>query len=263
MPSIMTLTLHGPVPGRTPGAGGRQRHGPSRPAPSELPHLVTANGRVVAMRRGAVVAHGGLAGRCDAPGDRLVTARDLDGTTWWIAADAVWSDAAVRSGPLHPRAIGLAAAATRPAAMMTGLSDRLGWEAVDEFGRGRELPAVDVITGPDGAVLLDGRLGHDVPTIVVLGRNLVRWGAGATWEAALHRALFANSGRGEIDDELVKVAAVLKNDQLTVADVDLGTSLLSRSGVVRCSVQLLRDRALRPASTGQTTARDGRGTAIE
>jgi len=260
---IMTLTLHGPLPGRTSGVGARQFHSPGLPGPSELPHLVTASGSVVAMRRKTAITHGGLAGRGAGTGDRLVTARDLDGASWWIAADAVWSDAAVRTGPLHPRPVGMSSAANLPAAVMAGLSDRLGWEAVHEFGRGVDLPTIDMIAGPDGVVLLDGRLHHDVPTIIVLGRDVVRWGAGATWDRALHRALFGNAGRSDVDDELAKMAAVLANDQLRVAEVDLGTTLLRRSGAVRCSVQLLHDDAVRPGSTVQTTPRDGRGTAVE
>jgi hypothetical protein len=157
----------------------------------------------------------------------------------------VWSDAEHSERPQRPRPVGLATAPTRARALGVGLSDRLGWEAVLAFERGEHLPSVEAEVGRgtsrDGGrlVVLDGRLGHDVPTVVVLGDDFVRWGAAATWSTAVHRALYGDDGSIAADRELVEVTAVLNREGLDVVGVDLGTALLRRAGVIRCSVQLV------------------------
>jgi hypothetical protein len=87
--------------------------------------------------------------------------------------------------------------------------------------------------------VLDGRLGHDVPTVVVLGDDFVRWGAAATWSTALHRALYGDDGSIAVEGELADMATALRRGGLDVVGVDLGTDVLRRAGVVRCSVQLV------------------------
>ena len=87
--------------------------------------------------------------------------------------------------------------------------------------------------------MLDGRLGHDVPTVVVLGDDFVRWGAAATWSTAVHRALYGDDGSIAVERELADMATVLRRGGLDVVGVDLGTDLLRRAGVVRRSVQLV------------------------
>ena len=93
----------------------------------------------------AVVTLGALEDRTPAAGDRLVTAHDEQGQAWWIAASAVWSDADGSGHPENPLPIGLATAATREEALVAGLSDRLGWEAVLEFERGPDLPVAEAL----------------------------------------------------------------------------------------------------------------------
>lgn len=177
-----------------------------------------------------------------------MTAQDHHGQAWWIAASSVWSDADAAGQPDNPLPIGLATAATRERAMVTGLSDRLGWEAVLEFERGRDLAPVDALSddgagrlGTANVVILDGRLGHDVPTVVVLGREMVRWGAGATWHAALRRALYGEDSTIGAMRELPDMCAMLARSGLGVAAVDLDTPLLRRAGIARCAVQLVTE----------------------
>ena len=95
--------------------------------------------------------------------------------------------------PRPPRPAGLATGRDRVAAITAGLSDRLGWEAVLEFDRGRELGLAPGVNAPERLVVLDGRVGHEVPTVVTLGDDIVRWGAGATWSQALDRAVLATT----------------------------------------------------------------------
>jgi hypothetical protein len=166
----------------------------------------------------------------------------------------VWSDADGPGHPEHPRPIGLATAATREAALVKGLSDRLGWEAVLEFERGGDLPEATAVTEPSGitAIVLDGRLGHDVPTVVVLAADTMRWGAGSTWNGAMRRALYGDDRVMDAVDDLGGLCRLLAADGLGVAGVDLGTPRLHAAGVVRCSVQIV-----------QATARYVRGTRAE
>jgi hypothetical protein len=105
----------------------------------------------------------------------MVIAYDLAGQRWWLPAAAVWADADASSRPDHPCPVGLATASDRATAIIAGLSDRLGWEAVFEFGR-KVLPAAPVVEAPERLVVLDGRVGHDVPTVVALGDDILRWG---------------------------------------------------------------------------------------
>ena len=73
-------------------------------------------------------------------GDRLVNARDGRGSRIVDPCRRVSGPMPTSTAPEHPRPIGLATATTWQAALVKGLSDRLGWEAVLEFERGAELP---------------------------------------------------------------------------------------------------------------------------
>lgn len=241
-----------------PNSSGRTTlRAPSRrveaPAPSESPALMPANGRVVAMRRRPVLAVGGLHGRTmtspSTNGGQLVAAYDLAGATWWIPADAVWTDSSTQARPQHPRPIGLSTADDESAALLAGVSDRLGWEAMERREQGLDLPVLDASmfsTDPtpykSGSTLLfDGRLDHDVPTVVVAGPHVLRWGAGRTWDDALHRAMYRSAAPGSAtspSEELAAVSSQLSAAGLSIGAVDLGTTLLRRAGIVRCSVQL-------------------------
>jgi hypothetical protein len=214
------------------------QHRPARPMPRGQACMLRKQVEVVALRQRQAVALGCLAGRAVVDGDRLVSAEDDSGQLWWIPAAAVWCDADVDSHPEQPRPVGLAMAATREAALVKGLSDRLGWEAVLALERG-DLPVAEGVGTPlNNAVVLDGRLGHDVPTVVVLAAETVRWGAASTWDGALRRALYGDDAEVDPAVELSDLCALL-GDDLGVAGVDLGTPVLSAAGVVRCSVQLV------------------------
>lgn len=215
------------------------------PRPSAQPTTVVRRGPVVALRQRQAIALGSLADRSIVTGDRLVTAHDQVGQAWWIPAEAVWSDAGQRGHPEHPRPIGLATAATRESALVKGLSDRLGWEAVLEFERGRDLPIASALSdfATPNAVLLDGRLEHDVPTVVVLGRETVRWGAASTWYGAMRRALYGDDSGVDAIGEFSQLCELLAKSELAVAAVDLDTPLLQRAGIIRCSVQIVAGNA--------------------
>ena len=66
--------------------------------------------------------------------------------------------------------------------MLAGLSNRLGWEANAARERGRVLPELhDVgVDHGDGTTVYDGRLGHGIPTVVVVRDAVALWGAGST-----------------------------------------------------------------------------------
>ena len=213
----------------------------SPPRPTARPTTVVRHGPVVALRQRAVLELGTLEDRTVVDGDRLVTAHDEDGQAVWISAQAVWSDAHGAGHPEKPLPIGLATASTREAALVKGLSDRLGWEAVLEFERGTDLPRAEALAdfADDNVVILDGRLGHEVPTVVVLGREMVRWGAGATWYGAMRRAMYGDDGNLDQGRELPEMCATLARSGLGVAAVDLDSPLLRRAGVARCSVQIV------------------------
>jgi hypothetical protein len=237
----MSLNTLAPTPIRHRGAALGGRSGP--PAPTELPVLVSFDGAVIPIRRRAAITLGGLARRQTTSGRQLVTAHDINGASWWIPADAVWTDVE-QAGPSAdrepdvPQPIGLATAESADQAVLAGLSDRLGWEAADAFEGGAHLPIMDIAVGREDVVVLDGRLGHGVPTVVILGERILRWAAGATWQLAVHRALYQTRGDGA-DVELKRLAATLDESDLLIASVDLGTALLRRSGVFRRSVQLV------------------------
>ncbi len=203
------------------------------------PTLLT-EGRVVALHRGKVVGAGAILERGLVEGTHLVSAQSPEGRSWWIPAGAVWADGESTT-PQHPRPVGLATAADLTTATLQGLSDRLGWEAVMHLERGYELPPlpgdVDFDAGP--FVLLDGRLDHDIPTVVVIGEELTRWGAASTWGRALHRALYGDHGLAPDPDELAAMADALAKLGLHPVTVDLGTPRLRQLGINRCSVQLL------------------------
>ena len=217
---------------------------PGAPA-ADAPALVVRSNHVVALRQRQVVALGSLLERDPIEGERLVTAHDVTGRAYWIPADAVWSDADHAERPQHPRPVGLATALTPERALAAGLSDRLGWEAVLHFERGGYLPVLesapigDPASDDDRLVVLDGRLGHDVPTVLLLGADLVRWGAAATWATAVHRAWYGDDGSLAVEEELSDIVDTLREARLDVVGVDLGTSLLRRANVVRSSVQLV------------------------
>jgi hypothetical protein len=214
-------------------------------APStDAPSLVVSSTHVVALRHRPVVALGALLDRSTVESERLVAAHDVSGRACWIPAEAVWSDAEDAEHPQHPRPVGLATARAPERAFAAGLSDRLGWEAVLVFERGGELPLIDAAPADsamdgDRLVVLDGRLRHEVPTVVVLGDELIRWGAAATWSTAVHRALYGDDGSLAVEDELADVIGLLGDAGLDVVGVDLGTDLLRRANVARRSVQLI------------------------
>ena len=107
---------------------------------------------------------------------------------------------------------------------------------------GASQPVAD--SGSGTVLVLDGRLGHSVPTVVLLGADFVRWGAGATWDGAVRRALYGDDGNPSVDAELVAMTEMLGTRGLGVVAVDLDTPLLRRVGIVRTSVQLIAANVL-------------------
>ncbi|MDQ3737895.1 MAG: hypothetical protein M3337_01840 [Actinomycetota bacterium] len=212
-----------------------------------------ADGPVVAMRRRPVLALGGLQERAltspDGVGRQLVAAHDLSGSTWWIPAEAVWTDSSTGERPQHPRPTGLSTADGEAAAILGGISDRLGWEAVEQRRQGLDLPLLDASIfspglgpcQPGSTMMFDGRLDHDIPTVVVAGAHVLRWGAGQTWDDALHRAMYRSGAPASAlstEAELAWVSSRLDAAGLSIGVVDLGTTLLRQAGIARCSVQL-------------------------
>lgn len=236
-----SLAAHTVVAARRLGPSGAGAPVGVSPTPTTLPTTFVDGGDVVPVRQRGVVAAGRLPDRALVAGERLVAARDHFGQSWWVAAESVWSDSDAPGHPEHPRAIGLATAPTAEQALLHGLSDRLGWEALLAFERGDDLPAVSEsqYNAPDHLVVLDGRLDHDVPTVVVLGRDVVRWGAGPTWDAAVSHATFGRQGHLGSSDDVTSVLATLAESGLGAVAVDLGTPLLARCGIVRSSVQIV------------------------
>lgn len=242
----MTVTLTSPVrrgaakkPAVTPPGAPVRLRGPYPPLPSAVPTIVGRNGPVVALHQRDVIAVGGIDAHAVLDGDQMVAANDLAGEQWWLPAAAVWVDAEAGTRPDHPRPAGLATGRDRVAAITAGLSDRLGWEAVLQFERGRDLKPAPAVDAPERLIVLDGRIGHQVPTVVTLGDDIVRWGAGATWLQALDRAVFGHDAVGASDDELLQLDDRLGRDGLTVAAVDLATPVLTQAGIFRTSVQLM------------------------
>jgi hypothetical protein len=211
--------------------------GPVR-APA-LPSIVVGDRAVIAFRRRRVVALGALEARRELDGERLVSAYDLADRPWWIPAAAVWSDSDHGGRPEHPWHVGLATDSSWHRAVLSGLSDRLGWEAGRALATGRALERLgDVEPGVCGTVW-DGRLGHDVPTVVITNDNVERWGAGVTAGSACRRALYGDQGTADAGRELADIQLVLAASGIDVGVVDLATPLMARAGVARVSVQLL------------------------
>jgi len=198
-------------------------------------------GTVVALRHGRVVGLGGLVDHAVVDGSRLVPAEEPDGTSWWIPAAAVWCDGESTDAAEHPRRIGLATGTSVAGAVVQGLSDRLGWEAVCHLEAGHDLPALEPASDldPEHFVVLDGRLGHDVPTVVVVGAELTCWGAGSTWAQAFHRAIYGVGAADAVSGELTALITTLAEADLRPVTVDLGSPRLRQHGIVRVSVQLL------------------------
>lgn len=227
----------------------------ARPVPTLASPAQVAS--LAGLRRRDAYTLGGFAGRQVENGDRLVPGVDLAGQYWWLPAAAVWADAELGEALTHPHPVGLAVDTDWDRAVLAGLSDRLGWEGVvvhDALG-GLELVDPDAIDDP--ALLAElTELGvaaeltvHSalavtgVPTVVITAPGVLRWGAGATWAAALRRALF---GAVTIDTpgtppsvELRRLAARLAGVEVDVVAVDIGTQTLQAAGITRCSVQLI------------------------
>ena len=215
----------GHVPGRLP----------------ELPPLIDGGGAAAVLRRRAAVPVGALGAGGVSAGRRLVRATDVHDVQWWIPADVVWADAEETMRPEHPWSVGLATDRSWSRAVLAGLSDRLAWEARLAHERGEHLAVARGIAAPGDATVLDGRFGHDVPTVHIVGEHVVRGGAGVTMDAAYRRALFGDHGlaEGQIARELADIQLVLSDAGLHVAVVDVGTELLRAAGVARVSVQLM------------------------
>jgi hypothetical protein len=250
--SIVSVTaiLDYPQVRHLPVGGGETRVVP----PSGRPLTLLGRGSVVAFRQRQAIGLGSLRERTALSGERLVVAHDEAGHSWWISADAVWSDADSPGHPEHPRPIGLATAATWNAALVKGLSDRLGWEAVLEFERGGDLPVLAVSEQAviANAIVLDGRLDHDVPTVIILAADTMRWGAGSTWDGAIRRALYGDDPLADADGELDELSKLLAADDLAVVAVDLGTPRLLAAGVARSAVQIVTgDASVRSWDAGR------------
>ena len=214
-------------------------------------------------RRRSVLGLGALTERRPYPGNRMVPAEDVTGSSWWIPAAAVWTDGDLVPAPQVLNALGLAVAPERNQAILAGLSDRLGREAIAAHARGRGLPAYEGPRPADAAdlVLLDGRVGHDVPTVVAVLPSGPRGGAGATWEVAMDRARFGH--RCATDDaarELTLLVGLLATGGLGVVTVDLATARLGGQ-VARCSVHVVvaNDDPGRPWTRPDWTDRSGGG----
>jgi hypothetical protein len=209
--------------------------------PAVASTIVVGDGPVVALRRRPVVALGLLGQRTMLNASRLVSALDVSGRAWWIPAAAVWADADSDEPPQRPWAIGLANGRSWELTLLAGLSDRLGWEANVARERGRELPVLERVGAShgDGTTVYDGRLGHDVPTVVVVKDSVALWGAGSTFAAAHHRAMFGHDAVVGYPGELELLGDLLALAGLDVVAVDLGTPVFKRVGVQRLQVQLL------------------------
>jgi hypothetical protein len=204
-----------------------------------LPAIVADRGPVVALRRRRVIALGALGAGTELDGERLVSARDLSGRPWWIPAAAVWTDGEAADRPEHPWHVGLATDSSWARAVLAGLSDRLGWEASRARAGGQQLAPLDDVDAASHATVWDGRLGHDVPTVLVAGDAVERWGAGVSVSCAYRRAMFGDHGTHDAARELADVELVLAAAGMRIGVVDLATPLMARAGVARVSVQLL------------------------
>ncbi len=167
----------------------------------------------------------------------------------------MWSDADGSEHPEHPRPIGLATAPTREAALVKGVSDRLGWEAVLEFERGADLPKASAVTDSSGAnaIVLDGRLDHDVPTVVVLAADTMRWGAGSTWNGAMRRALYGEDPAADPVERARRTVPIFSPPAVWRLPVSI-------SALPGC---MLPESFVAPCRSSRATARYGRGTLTE
>jgi hypothetical protein len=208
---------------------------------TEQPALLDGEGAVTVLRRRSAVPIGGLGDGDLVVGRRLVGARDLDEAPWWIPATVTWSDAEDAIRPEHPRPAGLAHDRSWSRAVLTGLSDRLGWEARLAHERGETLATIDGIAPSGSATVYDGGLGNDLPCVLIVSDKVIRGGAGITVESAYRRALFGDQGlsEDEVARELADMQLVLADGGLDIAVVDLGTTMLRRAGFARVSVQLM------------------------
>jgi hypothetical protein len=199
---------------------------------------VHRRGQVVPLHQRPAIAHGGLSGRALINGQRQVQAIDTHQASCWVDATAVWTDGET-SRPTQLTPIGLASASTWDQALITGISDRIGWEAATAWEDGLDLPAAPFLEHKASSrlVLLDGRLGHQLPTVVAVSETSVRWGAGATWDAALGRALYG-TGWPTDKSELALIDCILAGAHLGIAAVDIGSALLNVNHLSRLSVQL-------------------------
>ena len=208
---------------------------------TEQPALLDGEGAVTVLRRRSAVPVGGLGDGDVVAGRRLVGARDLHDAPWWIPATVVWSDAEDAMRPEHPRPAGLSHDRSWSRAVLSGLSERLGWEARTAFERGEALDTIDDVAPSDAVTVYDGSLGHDLPCVLIVSDKVIRWGAGNTVASAYRRALFGDQGLSEEEAarELADMQLVLGDAGLDVAVVDVGTTMLRRAGFVRVSVQLM------------------------
>jgi hypothetical protein len=207
---------------------------------------VHRRGQVVPLHQRPAIAHGGLCDRVLLNGQRQVPAVDAHQASCWIDATAVWYDGE-HGQPSQLTPIGLAVSTSWEQALITGISDRIGWEAAKAWEDGLDLPAAPFLEhiASERLVLLDGRLGHRLPTVVAVSETTVRWGAGATWDAALGRALYG-TGWPTDKSELALIDCILAGAHLGIAAVDIGSALLSVNHLSRVSVQLTsRDDASR------------------
>lgn len=191
------------------------------------------------MRRGHLLRLGALTGQASSQGWRSEIGDDLDDELWTVGANQLWSpaDPAVRSTDATGGDV--VVAGQRERAIMHGLSDRLGREAVLAWEGGAELPCVHGVCERPVRVL-DGRLGHHVETVVVIGERSVCWGAGSSWARAVDRAIYSPRASGGDDRaELGLIVAELAASGIGVWVVDVGTTTLRAAGVFRCCVHLI------------------------
>jgi hypothetical protein len=199
---------------------------------------VQRRGQVVPLHHRPAIALGGLCDRVQIDGQRQVAAIDARRASCFVDAAGVWTDGEqARPAQLSP--IGLASSTSWDSAVITGISDRVGWEAAKAWEDGLDLPAAPFLDHQANSrlVLLDGRLGHQLPTVVAVSETSVRWGAGATWDAAAGRALYG-TGWPTDTSELALIECILAGAHLGIAAVNVGSALLTVNNLSRISVQL-------------------------
>ena len=171
----------------------------------------------VALRRRPAIALGALVERAMLTGDRLVSAHDVAGHSWWIPADG----RVVRCGlPRRLPSIPDRSAWQRPRpgtppwsrASATGSGGKpcSSSNGAATSRRRRHSMARRSVN----AIVLDGRLGHDVPTVVVLGADTMRWGAGRRGTAAWRRALYGDDPAADPSSELEQGRRIARRGRL-------------------------------------------------